>query len=144
MKTQQYHNHARIHPLYHYILMPLAVLTLAGTLLHLFPRLRGGLALWDAVVLLIAAAALGIAVLLIRSYAAKLQDRVIRAEENFRHYVLTGRILDPALTLSQIIALRFAADDQFPALCEQAVRERLRPDAIKRAIQTWKPDYLRV
>lgn len=144
MKPQTYRNHPRLHPLYHYILVPLAFLALVGSILHLFPRLRGNLELWDAIVLLIAAAALGITTLLTRDYAKKVQDRVIRSEENFRHYVLTGRTLDPALTLSQIIALRFASDEQFPALCEQALRDSLRPDDIKRAIQDWRPDYLRV
>jgi hypothetical protein len=61
-----------------------------------------------------------------------------------RHFILTGKLLDPRLTIGQIISLRFATDEEFPALCERTLQEKLSPDAIKRAIKTWKADYDRV
>jgi hypothetical protein len=72
------------------------------------------------------------------------QDRAIRAEENLRHYVLTGKLFDTALETRQIIALRFASDLELPALARRAIAERLTPDAIKKAIQVWRPDLYRV
>lgn len=144
MQPQNYKNHARLHPLFHFFLIPLSSLTVIGAILLLFPKFRGGLDLWYGIVALMASVALATTIIVTREYAKKVQDRVIRSEENFRHFALTGRMLDPQLTLSQIIALRFAADEQFPDLCLQAVKNRLSPNDIKRSITTWKPDYLRV
>jgi len=74
----------------------------------------------------------------------KAQDRAIRAEENLRHFVLTGKLLDPALTVRQIIALRFAPDGEFVALAGRAAAEHTEPDAIKRAVKVWRADTYRV
>ena len=79
-----------------------------------------------------------------RIFALKVQSRVIRAEENFRHFVLTGKPLDTRLRLSQIIALRFASDGEFVGLAKKAVDEKLSNDAIKRLITDWRADYHRV
>ena len=77
-------------------------------------------------------------------FALKAQDRAIRAEENLRHFVLTGKLLDPKLTVRQIIGLRFASDGEFVALAQRAAAENLSEDDIKKAIKTWKPDTYRV
>ena len=79
-----------------------------------------------------------------RSFALRAQDRAIRAEENFRHFVLTGKGLDPRLRLGQIIALRFAGDEEFPVLCKRAVEEKLSNRQIKQVIRNWRADYYRV
>jgi hypothetical protein len=79
-----------------------------------------------------------------RVFALKAQDRAIRAEENLRHFVLTGKLLDPKLTVRQIIGLRFAADAEFPSLAVRAASENLSEDAIKKSIQNWKADTYRV
>jgi hypothetical protein len=78
-----------------------------------------------------------------RVYTTKLQDRIIKLEMKLR----CARALSPAqqgllsrLSASQIIALRFASDDELPALVERADRERLDADQIKRAITSWVPD----
>ena len=75
-----------------------------------------------------------------RSFALKAQDRAIRAEENFRHYLATGKPLDSRLTMRQIIGLRFAGDDEFVALAKQAADENLSEKQIKMAIKNWKAD----
>jgi hypothetical protein len=80
----------------------------------------------------------------VRVFSLKIQSRVIRAEENFRHFRLTGTPLDPGLRLSQIIALRFAKDDEFVELAKKAADEKLGNDAIKKLITDWKGDYHRV
>jgi hypothetical protein len=79
-----------------------------------------------------------------RWFALRAQDRAIRAEENFRHFILTGKPLDSRLRMGQIIALRFASDEEMPALAKRAVEEKLSQKEIKKAIKTWKPDYNRV
>jgi hypothetical protein len=74
----------------------------------------------------------------------KAQDRAIRGEENLRHFVLTGKRLDPRLTIRQIIALRFAPDDEFVALAKAAADKNLAADAIKQAVENWRADTYRV
>lgn len=85
-----------------------------------------------------------IALLLIsRDYVTRLQDRIIKLELRVRTATLLTveqqRLLWQ-LTNGQIVALRFASDQELPALVERAAREKLDPDDIKRAIQTWVPD----
>ena len=82
-----------------------------------------------------------------RSYAQVEQDRIIRLEERLRY----AAILPPAelaaaraLTLPQIIALRFASDSELPTLIRRTLAESLPPKAIKAAITDWQPDYHRV
>jgi hypothetical protein len=40
-----------------------------------------------------------------------------------------------------VVALRFASDAELPALLDRAVRERLSPADIKRAVTSWTPDF---
>ena len=79
-----------------------------------------------------------------RAFALKAQDRAIRAEENFRHFILTGKPLDPGLRMGQIVALRFASDAEFPSLAKRAVGENLGQKEIKQAIKNWRADHYRV
>jgi uncharacterized protein DUF6526 len=79
-----------------------------------------------------------------RRYTTRLQDRIIKLEMRLR----TAALLAPEqqrmllqLDNKQIVALRFASDAEIPALLERAVREKLPPREIKRAIKTWTPDY---
>jgi len=78
-----------------------------------------------------------------RSFALKAQDRAVRAEENFRYFILTGNPLPHRLTIYQIIALRFASDEEFVSLVERTLRENLTPKEIKQAVKNWKADYHR-
>jgi hypothetical protein len=79
-----------------------------------------------------------------RVFALKAQDRAIRAEENLRHFALTGKLLDGRLHIRQIIGLRFASDDEFVELARRAAAEGLSGDNIKKAVKSWRPDYYRV
>ncbi len=78
-----------------------------------------------------------------RAFALRAQDRAIRAEENLRYFALTGKLLPSNLRMGQIIALRFAPDEELLALVERAATESLSAKEIKQAIQNWKPDYHR-
>ncbi|SMQ80139.1 hypothetical protein SAMN05444673_3837 [Bacillus sp. OV166] len=138
--NQNYQNHRRFHPLFHYILSLLLLLTLV---VAIWLIIRNGISL-SAILFLAIVIILVIMFLLIRQYPLKAQDRAIRAEENLRHYVLTGKLLDARLTIGQIIALRFASDAELPELSEKAASQNLSPDEIKKQITNWKADYDRV
>ena len=78
-----------------------------------------------------------------RSYTTKLQDRIILLEERLR----ANALLTPdeqrrfsGLSPKQVVALRFASDAEFAALCEQAISGNMKPDAIKRAVRDWRSD----
>ena len=79
-----------------------------------------------------------------RIFSLRAQDRVIRAEENFRYFILTKQTLPKELTVRQIVGLRFASDEEFPALVEKAVKEKMSENDIKKAIKDWRGDYYRV
>lgn len=143
MTPQNYKNHARLVPLYHFVLSAaLLVLFVAGIVRSIIaigtPELMIDL-LYTGLV-----AANLIIYLFMRSFPLKAQDRAIRAEENFRHYLLTGKTLNPELKVPQIVALRFAPDEEFVALAERAVKENMKQDEIKKAIKNWKADTYRV
>jgi hypothetical protein len=143
-KLQNYANHVRIVPAFHLFLMPLAVLTLITAVVNVIFSINGGERIFDAVLILALSIAATMGILFSRMFACKAQDRAIRSEEKLRHFVLTGKLLDPRFTIGQIISMRFASDEEFPALCERALGEQLSPDGIKRAIKNWKADYDRV
>lgn len=79
-----------------------------------------------------------------RGFALKAQDRAIRAEEGLRYFILTGKPIDAGLSLSQIIALRFASDEELPALAQRAALEGLSNKEIKGQIKRWRSDWHRV
>jgi len=139
MKNQDYQSHARIHPLFHYVLLILLLATLVVSIINFIGSVN-----LQSILLLLIVVTMAVIVVLVRIYPMKNQDRIIRTEENFRHYVLTGKLLDQKLTNGQVIALRFADDEEFPSLCERAVHENMKADDIKRAIVSWKADHNRV
>jgi hypothetical protein len=142
MKTQQYSNHVRYDPLWHFMAMPL---TLAGLIASIVNLLRCNEAnCFASILLVLIFFILATLVALVRSYGLKVQDRAIRAEERLRHFVLTGQPLDKRLRMGQIIALRFATDEEMPALARRAAEESLTPKQIKEAIKVWKADLRRV
>lgn len=81
---------------------------------------------------------------MVRTYALKAQDRAIRAEEQLCHFMLTGKPFDSRLNIRQIIALRFASDEELPALAKKAAEEKLRSKEIKQQIKDWREDNYRI
>lgn len=144
MAEQNYQNHRQIVPMFHGVLFGILVLTLVGSLVNLYGSIGDHQRLYSAsliVALLIASILL---FFFARIFALKAQDRAIRAEENLRHFAMTGKLLDPRLTTRQIVGLRFASDAEFPKLAQRAADEELSPDTIKRAISQWRADLYRV
>lgn len=142
MKEQNLGNHTRLAPGFHFFSTPLAALLLIGSIVNLVRSVNGD---WlPAALLVLASVVITSCLIHARMFALKVQDRAIRAEENLRHYVLTGKLLHPDTRMGQVIALRFAADEELPALAETAIREKLRNREIKKAIRQWKADYHRV
>ena len=144
MTEQNYKNHRRIVPLFHGVLFGLIILTLVGSLVNLYQSFGNHQRLYSASLIVMLMIITVLLYFFCRIFALKAQDRAIRAEENLRHYVLTGKLLDPRLAVRQIVGLRFASDGEFPQLAQKAADEKLSEDAIKRAVQRWRPDVYRV
>ena len=144
MENQTYKTHVRMDPLYHYVLSVLLLASFVVAIINMVRSINAEENVMQSVLFLLMTVAIIIIAILVRLYPLKSQDRAIRAEENLRHYVLTGKLLNPSLSNSQIIALRFADEQEFPSLCERAVKENLKPNEIKQAIVNWKADNNRV
>lgn len=144
MAKQNYANHRRFVPMYHYVLTLLVLIALAGSVLNVYRAWGRGSGRIEAVVVLLLVVIVLIESYYLRVFPLKAQDRAIRAEENFRHYLLHGSPLDPELDIRQIIGLRFASDEEFAALAQRAVKEKLSESDIKKAVQNWRGDDYRV
>ncbi|MBI5021472.1 MAG: hypothetical protein HZB59_08555 [Ignavibacteriales bacterium] len=144
MEKQSYKNHRRWVFGFHGILFLLVILLLGGSAVNLWKSFGDHTRVYSASLLFVVSICLLMLFFYSRSFALKAQDRAIRAEENLRHFILTGKPLDPKLTVRQIIGLRFAPDDEFVVLAKRAVEEKLSEDDIKRAVKNWKEDYYRV
>jgi hypothetical protein len=143
MEQQNYGNHRRFIFLYHGVLFSLIVLTILGSVVNLVQSLGDSQRTESASLILVLSFCLLLSFFFSRSFSLRAQDRAIRAEENLRHYALTGKLLDPKLTIRQIIGLRFAPDGEFVPLADRAVRENLSEDDIKKSVKAWKGDYNR-
>ncbi len=140
--SQNYKNHTRYVPMFHFFAGSVILFGLIGSIVNLFHS--NAETHYSAALITLIFIALVFLFWYTRSFALRAQDRAIRAEENFRHFILTGKPLDKQLRLSQIIALRFASDDEFPELAKRAAAEKLSPKEIKLAITNWRADYNRV
>ncbi len=143
MSTQDYSTHRRWVPAYHFVLSLLTLAILVGSVVNVV-KSAGTASFYSATLILAVSVALVLTFYFVRSFALRAQDRVIRAEENFRRYLRTGEVLDQRLTVRQIIGLRFASDEEFDELMRRAVDERLSEADIKKAIKNWKADEYRV
>lgn len=144
MQAQNFKNHTRLIPSYHFILWSVVLALDILAILQLITALKRNQGILPSVMFILIAIALSISAIQIRRFPLIAQDRAIRAEENLRYFVLTGKLPDSRLTLAQIIALRFAPDEELVGLTERAAMENLSSSDIKKAIQQWKADYYRV
>ena len=146
MAEQTYSNHVRWYPLFHFVVMPLLLLNFLEHVVRIFTN--SGEARIDQIFWALLGLTLILLALSARLQALKAQDRLIRLEERLRYRdVLPADLARraDALTLSQMIALRFAADDELAGLVERTLNgEFVRGRDIKMAIQSWRGDYVRV
>lgn len=139
MTEQNYSNHKRGVPFF-IAVFGVLFLTLIGAGVNLYKSVDNHERLYSAALIFVLVACVMVVQMFARTYALKVQDRAIRAEENLRHYVLTGKLIDPRITIRQIIGLRFASDDEYLALAKRAADENLSEDEIKRAVKSWRAD----
>ncbi|RSK42817.1 DUF6526 family protein [Hymenobacter perfusus] len=149
MADQPTQNKPMYYPWHHFVLLP-AALILAGYGVRRYLDVAGNddetSRLWFTVMAL-AIVGLGTLVMMRQHYALQLQDRLIRLEVRQRYFEITGQSLRPLeaqLQLSQILALRFAGDDELPGLVQAAIREKLSSKDIQARIQHFQFDHLRV
>ena len=142
MKEQNFKNHSRYILQWH-LLTGIAIITVVGgSIVNLVNSSKENL--YSASLLVVISLILVSIFWYCRQFALRAQERAIRAEENFRHYILTGKPFDHRIRMGQIIALRFASDEEFPLLTEKAIREGLKRHEIKKAIKNWRADHHRV
>jgi len=143
MSEQNFKNHMKLVPAFHYFAMPVLVFNFFWML----SRLRYGVTR-HAVADVLVAAAIVVLLFCARLFALKAQDRVIRLEERLRYERLLPADLKPRIgefSVDQIVALRFAGDDELPALARKVLDEKIGDRAaIKKLVQHWKADHLRV
>jgi hypothetical protein len=142
--TQQtYANHTRWHPPFHFFIMPVIVINFVWSIV-VFVKTPGWNHGWWIVV---SAALVGLA-LVARTNALKVQDRIIRLEERLRYQqLLPAEVAHQAgsLAVGQIIALRFAPDEELEGLVREVLSGKLtKSTEIKKAIKNWRNDTFRV
>lgn len=141
-QPQTNENHVRLHPPFHFFFLP-AMLLLIAAAIYQFIHQPGLLSAAQLLLVLV----VGVVGFLSRTNALKVQDRLIRLEERLRLSTLLPTHSVPminSLSEHQLTALRFASDEELPALVERVAAEHLNGKAIKASIKKWRPDYLRV
>jgi uncharacterized membrane protein YciS (DUF1049 family) len=143
MTEQNFANHGRFVPLFHFFVLPVLLLNFV-TQVYLWIKFEFAPA---RIISILVAAALFLGALYARMFALAVQDRVIRLEERLRYERMLPADLQARcgeLTINQIVALRFACDAELPVLTRKVLDEKLtKRKAIKQLIKTWKPDYQR-
>ena len=142
MKTQNYKNHSRLVFGYHQVGLLLAFGLFIWSLVNLVNKFDSSnlfLSMFTLVFIIIAT--------YVRSFAIGNQDRIIRMEMRYRYHLLTGKRfenIENQLTIKQIVAIRFASDDELESLVIKAINEKLSPKLIKLEIKNWQADYQRI
>lgn len=152
MKTQNFTNHTRNDRWWTFVALVLLMITLFAGYVFIPDAIQWIQNPWfhrtnvfGYLIPVLVIMAIWIIVLKLRMYAKTLQDRIIRQEVNFRYYVATGKTLPESITVSQIVALRFAGDNEFVELVEQVMKNQLLTNKeIKKMIKNRKWDYHRV
>ena len=145
MKRQNFQNHTRYYPFHHFVLTPLTLIYLGWTVARM--DFMNAESTATSMYHLLGAVIFALLPLLARVYALKTQNRIILAEMSLRFFHLTGNPFsgkESQLKLGQIIALRFASDQELLPLMEKAISEKLSPKEIKLQIKNWTGDYRRV
>lgn len=140
---QNFKNHTKYVPVYHLVLTTFILTGTIGAVINLTNSLHNE-NLYSASLIVVLFFAAILMFWYTRQFPLKAQDRAIRAEENLRYFSLTGKLLPEQLRISQIVALRFAPDQEFLSLVDKALTENLTVKEIKAAIKNWKADHNRL
>lgn len=143
MELQTFANHTRWHPPFHFFVVPVMLINFIWSIVQFV--MKPG---WNSGWWIVVSLALLVMMFFVRLNPLKAQDRIIRLEEQLRYQ----RLLSPELSQQtstlrpgQIIALRFAGDDELEELVCGVLAGRLsKPVEIKRAIKAWRADTFRV
>jgi hypothetical protein len=143
MAEQNFANHVRWVPGYHFFVMPVMAANFGWSI---YRWKVAGFSL-DAFIGVLTAAGLIALTLYARLFALAVQNRVIRLEERMRLERLLPQDLKPRIaefTCGQLVAMRFAGDAELPGLARKVLTDQIQSGkAIKQMVQTWRADYLR-
>lgn len=147
MPDQNYATHAKYVPGYHFVAFGILAINLLWSLFRLVKGLPE-VPIYDRVLSVAVALALILMAWYLRIFPLKAQDRVIRLEETLRLERLLPADLRPRISElrpGQLIALRFASDEELPELTRKVLEQKIAsPDEIKKLIGTWRADHLRM
>lgn len=140
---QNFANHTKFVPLYHYIGVPMFVALLVWNVKQVIntPNMATAIGLLTALLF-------GVLFALTRLFPLKVQDRLIRLEEHLRLMRVLPADLQPRigeLSVDQLVALRFASDAELPELVRRVLDQKITSrKAVKSEIKKWRPDMFRV
>lgn len=145
METQNYKNHIRYYAPHHFFFYGFAGIVF-GLSIYSLVKSEEHTLLWSVITAIIFMI-IWLSFMLRQHYSLGNQNRIARVELRLRYYTLTQKHFEEKeqqLSLSQVLALRFASNEELVALTERAINEKLSPDDIKRSVKHWVPDYMRV
>jgi hypothetical protein len=143
MDPQNFENHTRWHPAFHFFILPVMLINFFWAVV-MFVKAPG----WNSGWWIVVSVALLMLTTFVRTYSLKVQDRLIRLEEKLRYQqVLPAALAQQTgnLTVRQTVALRFAADEELEELINSVLSGKfVKTKDIKRAIKQWRADNFRV
>ena len=131
MNEQNYANHARFVKGFHLLLGSFLIVGTISSLVNIWQQWSAKDQVFSSILIALLFICSILLFIFTRQFPLKAQDRAIRAEETLRYFILTRKPLDSRITMVQVIALRFAPDDEFVILADRAITENLTPDEIK-------------
>ena len=144
MLAQNNAHHARYVKGYHFVLSAFLVIGTITALVNLYLQWAAHYDMLNSILIALLFICGLFVFYYMRQFPLRAQDRAIRAEESLRHFILTHKPLDSRVTMSQVIALRFAPDEEFIVLADRAAKENLSSAEIKKEIKKWRADHHRM
>ena len=149
MVEQNYANHRKLVPGFHFVAVPILVINLLWSLYRLFWGYPGfEMPVFDRVLAVAVAVALPLIALYARTFPLRAQDRLIRLEEWIRMERLLPADLKPRIKdirHGQFVALRFASDEELPEITRAVLDGELKTaQEIKQRIRSWRADHFRL
>ena len=140
--SQTFENHARFVPAWHFVAAPILLLNFGFAISQII-KVQS----FATVVGLLLSIALLIMWAFSRLFSLTVQDRLIRLEMRLRMASVLPVDLRPRIpefTVAQLVSLRFASDEELPALARKVLDEIMNDrKSIKKLIKNWQPDELR-